>query len=114
MAVRLVLALLLLTATAHAANWRVIRRATLAIACSGMVADAYTTMGPRRIELNPLLRRPDGRPAMGRIWALKAGACGGLAVVQESWPWKNDRAWTAANVGTAAGLGWVAGLNSRR
>lgn len=111
---KLLIALILLTATAHAANWAKIRRATLAIACSSMAADAYTTMGPRRIELNPLLRRSDGRPAMGRIWALKAGACGGLAVVQETWPWTNDRAWTAANVGTAAGLGWVAWRNTRR
>lgn len=111
---RLVLALLLLTASAHAVNWSAIRRATLAFACSSMVADAQTTMGPNRIELNPLLRQANGRPAVGRIWALKAGACGGLAVVQEVWPWRNDRAWTAANVGTAAGLGWVAWRNSRR
>ena len=111
---RIVLALILLAATAPAANWRTIRRATLSIACSSMAADAYTTMGPRRIELTPWLRRPDGHPAMGRIWALKAGACGGLAVVQEAWPWRNDKAWTAANVGTAAGLGWVAWRNTRR
>lgn len=111
---RLVLALILLTATAHAANWRTIRRATLAIACSGMVADAYTTMGPRRIELTPWLRRPDGHPAMGRIWALKAGPCAGLAAAQEFWPWRHDKGWTAANVGMAGVLSWATWRNTRR
>lgn len=103
---------LALAASMQAANWRAIRRATLAVACGAMVADAVTTMGPSRIELNPLLRRPDGRPAMGRIWAVKAATCGGLAVMQERWP--HDKAWATVNIGAASMTGWVAFQNTRR
>lgn len=101
----------LLAASTQAASWRTIRRATLAVACSASAADALTTQG-HRYELNPLLRRADGRPAMGRIWSVKLATCGALAFSQERW--QHDRVWSGVNIGTAGALGYVAFRNSRR
>lgn len=69
-------------------------------------------------EANPLLRGADGRIAMGRTVAIKAGLTAGAAAAQwwaiKRWPRsKAARVFAAVNFSVAAGTGAVAARNWR-
>jgi hypothetical protein len=97
------------------AKW--IRRATLVAGCAASLV--FDTLSTRRavangaIESNALLTGSNGNVSWGRAIGLKAGLCGGSAVIQETHSfglWKTpaaDWAWTAANVGTASVYTWA-------
>jgi hypothetical protein len=97
------------------AKW--IRRATLVAGCAASLV--FDTLSTRRavadgaIESNPLLTGSNGNVSWGRAIGLKAGLCGGSAVIQETHvfgSWKTpaaDWAWTLANAGTASVYTWA-------
>ena len=94
-----------------------IRRATLVAGCAASLV--FDTLSTRRaivngaVESNALLRSSNGNVSWGRAIGLKAGLCGGSAVIQETHVfglWKTpaaDWAWTVANAGTASVYTWA-------
>jgi hypothetical protein len=97
------------------AKW--IRRATLVAGCAASLA--FDTLSTRRavasgaVESNGLLANSNGSVSWGRVIGLKAGLCGGSALLQETHVfglWKTpaaDWTWTVANAGTATVFTWA-------
>jgi hypothetical protein len=110
----LILILLVAPGTTSAARkFKWLRRATLAAACAASAADAVTTYQGKLAgvhEDNPLLRAPNGTPAMGRVIVLKVALCGLSIWSQERG--KHDKLYTIVNAGAAVGFGVIAKRNT--
>lgn len=105
---RFILILTLASSAQAAPKW--LRYVGAAAVCAASGYDAYTThqgaqLGMR--EANPLLRGPNGTPAMGRMVTLKAAQCG-LAVWSAR---KDSNARTVLNFAAAGMFGAVANHN---
>jgi hypothetical protein len=100
-----------------------IRRATLAAGCAAsLVFDTWSTRratAAGAVETNGLFANSQGQPQWGHMIAIKAGACGVSALVEETHlfhSWRSpaaDWTWTGINAGTAGVYSWAGWHNLR-
>jgi hypothetical protein len=116
MAIKTLTLAILMTTTAHAADWgKWVRRATVAGACAMSMVDLRTTrsaLSRGAVETNPLL----SGGGVGRMVGMKVGVCVGQASVEE-WAGRgagrHDRLWIGVNLVQIAGLAVVARRNTQ-